>query len=123
MKRFLFAVVTFFAFSVAAANATYIPGVPPANVAQTQVSVPALTDTTIIAANPSRRSLAIFVQTSNSFCYLAFDTAASAGTGLILGQGSLVGYAYTWGAGDPPPKNAIHVYCSSAATVVVWEGT
>jgi len=115
--------IIFSGLFTAASDAAYIPPISPDSVAQTTVSVPSATDTVISAANSSLRSLGVFVQTQGAACTLAFDTAAAAGAGLLLGSGSLVGYAYTWGAGDPPPKNAIHIYCTTAATVVVWQGT
>jgi hypothetical protein len=92
------------------------------SITQTTVAVSANTDTVVSAASTTLRSLGIFVQTSGAPCNLAFGIAAASGVGLLLGSGSTIGYGYTWGAADPPPNNAVHAYCTTAATIVVWQG-
>lgn len=92
---------------------------------QTTVTLTAATDTTVVAANASRKYLALAVTNTGDVNGMTFDgTAAVAGTGWPLGGASVAGKrgdGFVW-EGDGVPTNAIHAISTAGTTIVVLEG-
>lgn len=91
-------------------------------ITQTVVTLPAATDTQLVAKNPYRHYLAI-VTTGINPANIAFDAAAVASTGWPLaaaptvgGQGGSIEFDVS------VPLNSIHAYSTLGTTVVVLEG-
>jgi len=92
-------------------------------VRQTVVTLTAATDTTVVAANPSRKYLAI-CNIGTGLASLAFDQAAVAGQGWPLsaaGSAGDQGGAIFFEA-SMLTRQAIHAISTAGSTVVVLEG-
>lgn len=90
---------------------------------QTVVSLTAATDTTLVAANPLRKYLAI-VNIGTGLVSLAWNTAAVAGQGWPLTAAGVAGDqggALIFEA-SAMPFGAVHGISTAGSTVVVLEG-
>lgn len=105
-------------------NGSWVPtqGGGAVSITQTVVTLTANTDGVLIAANPSRRSLAV-LNIDVGDATLQFNGAAVAGSGWCLpaasGAGGMGG-GYDWGS--VPPTNAVHAISAAGTRIVVWEG-
>lgn len=91
---------------------------------QTVVSVPANTDTLLVAANPMRKYLAI-VNIGTGAGTWGFDQAAVVNSGYPLTAAAAAGAqggGLVWEAGVVP-LNAIHLISAAGTTVAVLEGS
>lgn len=90
---------------------------------QTVVTLTATVDNTIVAANPLRKYLAI-INIGTGLATLAFDAAATAGSGWPLSEAASAGEqggAIIFEA-SAMPLNAIHAISTAGTTLVVIEG-
>lgn len=90
---------------------------------QSVVTLTAATDATVVAANPLRKYLAI-ANIGTGLATLAFDAAATAGSGWPLAEAASAGEqggAIIFEA-SAMPLNAIHAISTAGTTLVVIEG-
>jgi hypothetical protein len=91
------------------------PGYNPGTATLTSVSVPANTSTLLIAANTTRRSLAIIPALANTSCLVDISGNAASANSMPIPGG------FHWAQLDPVPKSAVYAYCTTAATISVTE--
>lgn len=93
------------------------------SIAQTVVALSAAQDTTIVAANPNRKYLAI-CNIGTSLATLAFDKAAVAGSGWPLGAADISGGqgGAVFFEASGVPQQAVHAISTVGTTLVVMEG-
>jgi hypothetical protein len=91
---------------------------------QTVVSVPAATDTVLVAFNPLRKYLAI-ANIGTGLASLGFDQVAVVNSGYPLAPAASLGAqggGLVWEAGVVP-LNGMHCISTAGTTVVVLEGS
>lgn len=93
-------------------------------IAQTVLTLPAATSTTLVAANPARRSLRWMVTGTNPMTAAPGLVTVAAGAGMNYGAASGTGQQGGSESFEGPsvPTNAFSVISAGGTTVTVWEG-